>query len=98
VGREGRPLTPGQRKTTVRLACLFVAGLGLGVLLLAVELQGAAAHDHATISELVWLLWATHPWVIFLVSHLVAGPVWFLSGHFVAQRREVYDDIRGARW
>lgn len=87
-------MTPGQRKTAVRLAFVLLAQLGIGVFLLVVELQGVAAHDEATISELVWLVWATHPWVVFIVSHLAAAPIWFLAGHFVAQKPSVYEQIR----
>jgi hypothetical protein len=88
-------MTPGQRKTAVRLGFALLALLGVGVLVLAIELHGAAAHDQASISELLWLLWARQPWVVLLATHLVAGPAWFLAGHFFAQSRSVYERIRG---
>lgn len=62
--------------------------------LLFVELQAVAQGGHSTISELVWLVWATQPWVVLIVSHVMAAPFWFLCGHFFAQARDVYDAIR----
>lgn len=88
-------MNPAQIKTVKGCGIAVVALFLVGVYMLYVELVGAAAGDqNATISRLLWGLWASQPWVIFLLSHLVAGPVWFLAGHFVAQSSNVYDAIR----
>lgn len=84
-----------QQKWTVRGIAggiaLFVA---LVVYLLVVEGHAVAVGGHSTISELVWLVWADQPWVVLLLSHLLAAPFWFLCGHFFAQSSDVYDRIR----
>lgn len=81
-----------------------ITGIGCGVVTLILGLAVLAAFvteghavvagGHSTISEMFWLVWATQPWVIWLVSVVVAFIVGFLFGHFLAQSRGVYDDIR----
>lgn len=64
--------------------------------LLVVEIAGAAS-DNAAISPILWRLWAYQPWVIFIVTHILAAPWWYLLGHFTAQSKSVYDAIRAGR-
>lgn len=89
-------MTPAQR-TTIRGIVIFVAAGAVSLLwLLYVEL-GAIGSPGATISELVWVVWAHQPWVIFIVSHTIAAPVWFILGHFLAAPKETYNRIRDSR-
>jgi hypothetical protein len=83
-------MNPGQLRTLKLLAIWAALAFLLLVGLLVIELTGASAHSEATISELAWILWANHPWVIFIITHIIAAPTWFLLGHFVAQAPEVY--------
>lgn len=72
-------------------AALFALAV---VFLLAVEAHAVAVGGHSTISELVWLVWATQPGAVFIVSHMLAAPFWYLLGHFLWQSRDTYDRIR----
>lgn len=84
-----------QQRTTVKALFLAVLILFLvGVLLLVAEGHAVAAGGHSTISEILQYVWAKQPWTIFLASHLVAAPVWFLLGHFLAQNQDVYERMR----
>jgi hypothetical protein len=83
-----------QRATVTGLAVAAVLVGVVMLVLLAVEGHAVVVHGHSTISELIWVVWGTQPWVILLGSHMVAAPVWFLAGHFFAQSREVYARIR----
>lgn len=86
-------MTP--RGRTVRLMGLaLVLQLALFGYLLFVELTAVKAGGNSTISEIMWTLWATQPWIVFIVSHTVAAPFWFLSGHFFGQARSVYEAVR----
>jgi hypothetical protein len=91
---SGTLLTPRQR-TGLLLGLWFGLASGLALALLLIELLAVRQGGHSTISELVWTQWAQQPWVIFLASHLVAMPTWFLAGHFLAQASAVYDRARG---
>ncbi len=86
-------MSPAQRKT-VRGLVIF-AGVGFASLLwlLYVELT-AVGNTGATISELVWVVWAHQPWVVFIVSHTIAAPFWFVMGHFLAAPKDTYSRIR----
>lgn len=84
-----------QQITTLKL--LGIAGLGSVLLvayLLFVEGHAVVVGGHSTISELIWLAWATQPGAIFLLSHLISAPIWFLGGHFFWQASDKYDQIR----
>ena len=87
-------MTAGQRKTAIGIS--FCAAAILGGLLgaVAVEFMAVGRGDSSTISELAWILWAQQPWVIWLVSVLVAFTLGFFSGHFLSQSKRVYDEIR----
>lgn len=87
-------MTPQQARTARGCALIAVALLLVGVAALRLELTAAAAGGHSTISELVWIVWARQPWVLFITSHLVAAAVWFLAGHFTAQASSFYDQVR----
>lgn len=75
------------------LAIAAIVAFGILLWLLMVEMQ-AVGNEGATISELVWVVWAHQPWVIFIVSHTVAAPFWFLAGHFFAAPYDTYDRLR----
>jgi hypothetical protein len=83
-----------QKKTVIKLAIwcglLFLLLVGL----LWIEISAIQQGGDSTISRMIWGLWADQPWVIFLVSHILAAPTWFLLGHFTAQSDEVYKRIR----
>lgn len=87
-------MTPGQHKTAKRLGIFAVCTFALLVGLLFIEIAAVDQGDHSTISELMWNLWATQPWIVLVVSHLIVAPASFLCGHFFAQSRGVYDRIR----
>lgn len=72
-------------------AALFAA---IVVFLLVVEGHAVIAGGHSTISELMWLAWAKQPGAIFIISHVLAAPFWFLMGHFFWQSSDVYERIR----
>lgn len=84
-----------QRSKTVRYLAIL-AGLAFLLLigLLAIELDAVRRGGNSTISELAWLLWAGQPWIVFITTHTVAAPFWFLMGHFFGQSRGVYDQVR----
>jgi hypothetical protein len=90
-------MTRQQIRTAKRLALLGAAVLALLGYALVIELQGVAQGGQSTISELVWLLWANQPWVVWLVSVVAAGVVMFLAGHFVSQAADTYRQMRGDR-
>jgi len=76
---------------------IAIGALGFVLLiafLIVVELHAVAVGGHSTISELVWLVWARQPWIVLLISHVLAAPFWYLAGHFTAQSQETYDRIR----
>lgn len=72
-------------------AALFAAAV---VFLLAIEGHAVIVGGHSTISELIWLAWAKQPGAIFIISHVLAAPFWFLCGHLLWQSSDVYDRIR----
>lgn len=87
-------LTPQRRWTLTGLALAsLLVGLAV-VVLLVTEGHAVAVGGHSTITELARLLWAHQPWVIWIVTHLIAAPIWFLMGHFVAAPESEYDRIR----
>lgn len=90
-------MTSGQKKVAAGLGCLIVLAFGLLLLALALELFGISQGDQATISELMRLLWANQPWVVLLVSHVLAAPLWFLAGHFFAAPKDEYARLRGEK-
>lgn len=90
-------MNPRQLRTAKRLALLGAAALVLLVYALVVELQGVAQGGQSTISELVWLLWSTHPWVVWLVTVTVLVPALFLAGHWLGQASDKYRQMRGER-
>lgn len=83
-----------QRRTVLGLAGIVLGGFVLLVAALVLELLAVRDGGAATISEALWRLWATQPWVVLLSTHAVAGPAWFLQGHFFGQSRAVYDALR----
>jgi hypothetical protein len=87
-------MTPQQVRTARGCAIAMIAAFLVGVFLLYVELTGASSGGYASISELMWAVWAHQPWIVLLVTHLVAAPTWFLLGHFAAQSEGVYEEIR----
>jgi hypothetical protein len=88
-------VTPQQARTARGCALIALALLLVGFGALYLELTAAASGGHSTISELFWLVWARQPWVLLIVSHLVAMPTWFLLGHFTAQASSFMDAVRG---
>jgi len=84
------------RSRTVRWMWIFAllqfALLG-GCLVLEVQ---STSGESATISHVMRQLWASPdgPWIVFIVSHLVACPVWFLVGHWFAAGKETYQALR----
>jgi hypothetical protein len=90
-------VNPAQARTARGCAIAAVGAFLIGVFLLYVELTGASAGQHATISELFWIMWARQPWVIFLVSLLVSNPISYLFGHFTAQAGDKYDRVRAGQ-
>lgn len=87
-------MTP-QRARTVKYLAIFLGFQFLALLgLLAIELNAVHQGGESTISEVLWQLWATQPWIVLVVSHTIAGPAWFLCGHFFAAPRGHYDEIR----
>jgi len=72
-------------------AALFAAVV---VFLLVVEGHAVIVGGHSTISELLWLAWAKQPGAIFIVSHALAAPFWYLLGHLFWQSQDTYDRIR----
>lgn len=87
-------MSPGQKKVVGGLGCITVLAFGLLLLTLALELFGVSLGDHATITEIFRLLWANQPWVVFIVSHTIAAPFWFLAGHFFGAGKEEYAKLR----
>lgn len=87
-------MNTAQARTARGCALAAIAAFLIGVWLLYVELTGASAGAHATISELFWIVWARQPWVIYLVSLLVSNPISYLLGHFTAQASDKYDRVR----
>lgn len=87
-------MTPGQKKTAFGIGVWAVSVLLGGFWLLYVELAAAGRGDGTTISELTWIVWAHQPGVVFVVTHTLAAPFWFLMGHFFWQSKSVYRDIR----
>ncbi len=87
-------MTPQQSKTLKLLAVWSVFAFLMLVGLLWIELNAVSQGGNSTISELMWKLWAEQPWVVFIVSHVIAAPFWFLQGHFWGQRSGTYVDAR----
>jgi hypothetical protein len=87
-------VNPVQKKTMAALGIYLVVQLVAALGLLAYEFWAAAQGAAATVSEVLWIVWASQPWTIFLASVSVVGLVAYLFGHFTAQRKEVYDSIR----
>lgn len=83
-----------QKRTARGLAVLAAGGLALLVGALALELLAVRDGGAATISEAAWRVWAAQPWVIFVTTHTLAAPAWWLLGHFTGQSRVVYDALR----
>lgn len=84
-----------QQKRTVRgLALLGLGGFALLVGALVLEIVAVKSGGNSTISEALWSLWASQPWVILIASHALLGPAWYLAGHFTAQSAVVYEAIR----
>lgn len=90
-------MTPGQKKVAAGLGCLSVGAFILLVGAFALELFGVSQNDHATISELFRLVWAHQPWIVLIVSHVIAAPFWFLCGHFFAAPADEYARLRGEK-
>lgn len=86
-------MTPAQKKTVRGLVIAAIVAFGVLLWLLMVEMQ-AVGNEGATISELVWVVWAHQPGVLLIVSHTIAAPFWFLMGHFFWQSKNVYDELR----
>jgi hypothetical protein len=87
-------MTTGQKRTA-KLVGIVVGIIFLALLsLLVIEGLGIASGDEASISEVVWIVWAHQPWVVWLVSVMGAFLSGFLFGHFFAQSKSVYDEIR----
>lgn len=83
------------QKYTARGIALGALGFVLLIVfLLVIEGHAVIVGGHSTISEMVWLVWAKQPWIVLLVSHILAAPFWYLAGHFTAQSQETYDRIR----
>lgn len=83
------------QKYTARGVAIGALGFVLLIVfLLVVEGHAVIVGGHSTISELVWLIWARQPWIVFILSHILAAPFWFLVGHFLGQSQETYDRIR----
>lgn len=83
------------QKYTARGVALGALGFVLLIVfLLVVEGHAVVVGGHSTISELIWLIWAKQPWVVLLITHVLAAPFWFLAGHFFAAPSETYDRIR----
>lgn len=83
-----------QKRTARGLAVLAAGGVLLLVGALALELLAVRDGGGSTISEAFWRLWAEQPWVLFVVTHTLAAPGWWLVGHFTGQSRVVYDALR----
>lgn len=87
-------MTP-KRKVYIGLFAIGAVVLLLIGSALYVESIGVRSPESGdTISELIWSVWANQPWVIFLASHLVAMPSWFLAGHWLASPKGEYDRMR----
>lgn len=84
-----------QVKQAKRLAGAGAIFFGFLIYLFVSELIGVKAGGNSTISELLWAVWARQPWIVFISSHVLAAPFWFLCGHFFAQSSDVYAQIRG---
>lgn len=87
-------MNPQQAKTAKRLVFVAAGAFLLLVALLWIELAAVRQGGQSTISELIWHVWATQPWVILAFSHLIGGPIYYLAGHFTAQSNSVYDALR----
>lgn len=87
-------MNAAQKRTARGLALVALGGVALLFVALVIELMAVGADQNATISEALWRVWAAQPWVIFVVSHSLAAPFWWLMGHFTGQSRVVYDAIR----
>jgi hypothetical protein len=83
-----------QKRTARGLAVLGIGGLLLAAGALVLELLAVQSGGNATISEALWRVWADQPWIVLVATHSVAGPAWWLFGHFTGQSRVVYDAIR----
>lgn len=83
-----------QKRTARGLALLGIGGFLLAVAALVLELLAVRSGGNATISEALWRVWAEQPWIFLLASHAIAGPLWYLAGHFTAQSGVVYEAER----
>jgi phosphotransferase system glucose/maltose/N-acetylglucosamine-specific IIC component len=87
-------LNKPQKVTAAGCALVLVFIAFAVVIALAVEGHAISSGGNSTISEMFWLVWAEQPWVIWLATITVSFIVGFLFGHFLAQSRDVYEDIR----
>lgn len=87
-------MNAAQRYTVRGLLIASIAFAFLVGALLYVEGHAVAVGGHSTISELVWLAWANQPGAVFIVSHMLAAPFWYLAGHFFWQSKGTYEQIR----
>jgi hypothetical protein len=87
-------MTPQQIRTSKRIALAGILFVAWVVYLLVAEFFGVKQGGESTISEVMWLAWVAQPWVIWLVSVVLAFITGFLSGHFFGQSSAVYDAIR----
>ena len=84
-----------QQRLTVRGIAVVISLMSLAVCVgLVVEGMAVSSGGNSTISELVWLAWASQPGAVLIVSHMLAAPFWYLCGHFFWQSQKVYDAIR----
>jgi hypothetical protein len=87
-------MSPEQAITVKRLAFWGGGGLAWLFWLLGIEIMAVRQGGDSTISRVIWGLWSDQPWVIWLVSVLVAFILGFFGGHFVAQSDVIYNRIR----
>jgi hypothetical protein len=87
-----------QQRLTLRALGLASVAAGLIVLgLLCWEGYALTLGASATISEVIWILWAAQPGPIALVFATLTFWAGVLCGHFVWQSAKVYAEIRHVR-